>query len=54
MLQLFDRASLFYIDEARDLCRAHSLSGYNNNWSLSPIRARIKKNIVPCALSIEP
>lgn len=55
VLQLFDRASLFYNDEARDLCRVHSLSGYNSTWSLPPIRARIKeKKIVPCALSIEP
>ena len=43
MFQLFDGARLLYIDEARDLCRVHSLSGYNNTWSLSSVRARIKE-----------
>ena len=52
VLQLFDRASLLYIDEARDLCRSHSLSGYNNTWSLSLVRARIKgKNCSLCIVS---
>lgn len=53
VLQLFDRTILSHIDEARDLCRVHSLLGYNNTWSLSPIRARIKEKSVACALSIE-
>ena len=54
VLQLFDRASLFYIDDARDLCRVQSLSGYNNTWSLSPVRARIKEKkmfLAHCPLS---
>ena len=50
VLQLFYRASLSHIDQARDLCRVHSLSGYNNTWSLSPIRARIKEK--NCCLHI--
>ena len=54
VLQLSDRARLLYIDEARDLCRVHSLLGYNNTWSLSPVRARIKEKSFPCALSTDP
>lgn len=48
--QLLVWASLCHIDEARDLCRAHSLSGYNNTWSLSPVRARIKEK--NCSLRV--
>lgn len=52
--QLLVWASLCHINEARDLCRAHSLSGYNNTWSLPPVRARIKGKtvfLVHCPLS---
>lgn len=48
--QLLVWASLCHINEARDLCRAHSLSGYNNTWSLPPVRARIKGK--KCSLCI--